>query len=317
MAITGKGTETEPWLVHSYDEIKTCFDKDKPEDADKQSSTYIKLANDIDCNDYGDGWKWKTIKNGDISNGRTTFFDLNGHTIKNVMIKSGNGLFYAANDNNAHNVMVMNGKLLNIFTEGTTSIFKGTSLKKLSISVDTSPTTEQAFNGCYIEMCSIYVSTSKVLSSGGIFRFRRQNGYYAINSDFWLDITDINQVTIWSVNGGDSSRCPATDCRFRGNIGGTMSFTTYNDQRYSTLFGEKAERCVADVAFKGSVADMGQLNVFSSNNEPITSIFNVDKFKGTYAYSIAAANVIACSDKEMKSYEELIKKGFSVVKVGD
>lgn len=317
MAITGKGTETEPWLVHSYDEIKTCFDKNKPEGADAQSSTYIKLSNDIDCNDYGDGWKWETINNGDISNGRTTFFDLNGHTIKNVMIKSGNVMFEGGGHIAAHNVKVMNGKLLNIFSEGATNIFKKSTLYKLSISVDASTITEQAFWCCQIDTCSIYVLSTKILGDG-LFYFRRSKNYYAVNSDIWLDIKDMNQKLLWAVDSGDNDRCPATDCRFRGEINGRLTYKTYNSTIYSTLFGEKAERCVIDIACKSPISDIGNLSVFSDNEYlPTTSIFNESKFKGSYAYSIGGRNSIVCTDKEMKSYDELIKKGFSVVKVGD
>ena len=45
MAMTGSGTQANPYVVHNYNELKTACNN---------SNVYVELANNIDCNDYGD-----------------------------------------------------------------------------------------------------------------------------------------------------------------------------------------------------------------------------------------------------------------------
>ena len=125
MAIIGTGTQTDPWIVHNYDEIKDVL-------VNKISNnTYAKLANDIDCNEYGDTWEWETITLG----ANWVFeFDLGGHTIKNIMIKSGNSLFYGKSTVN----VIRNGKILNVFNNDGESVIAGNglTLKDISMSIN-------------------------------------------------------------------------------------------------------------------------------------------------------------------------------------
>ena len=60
MAITGSGTQADPYLVHSYDELKTATtDRTYIPNFGK---SWIALDADIDCNDYGADFEWETIK---------------------------------------------------------------------------------------------------------------------------------------------------------------------------------------------------------------------------------------------------------------
>ena len=110
MAITGSGTEQDPFIVHSYDEIRTA--------AGLYSGsyyTYIKLGNNINCNDYGDYFEWETITLG-TSGVNVCVLDLDSHYIKNVKVKEDNSMFSLIGFS-GNNAEIKNGKLLNIFLQ--------------------------------------------------------------------------------------------------------------------------------------------------------------------------------------------------------
>ena len=44
MAVTGSGTSADPWVVHSYSEIKSTIE------SMSDGKKYMVLGNDIDCN---------------------------------------------------------------------------------------------------------------------------------------------------------------------------------------------------------------------------------------------------------------------------
>ena len=210
MAITGTGTQVDPWIVHNYDEIKDVL-------VNKISNnTYAKLANDIDCNEYGNTWEWETITLG----ANWVFeFDLGGHTIKNIMIKSGNSLFYGKSTVN----VIRNGKILNIFNNTGASVINGDglTLKDISMSVNGTGLTSYGFYNIFFENCAVYYKSSKLQSniiySGSAFG--GVDGVGAKNCDFYFDVNNMNDKNlINSLNGINYD-----NCRFRGSVSGASN----------------------------------------------------------------------------------------------
>ena len=152
MAIAGTGTQADPWIVHNYDEIKDVFQNRVTSD-----NLYAKLANDINCNDYGDTWEWETIA---VYANWNFEFDLDGHTIKNIMIKSGNSLFYGKSTVN----VIRNGKILNVFNNSGASVIDGNglTLKDISMSVNGTGLTSNAFNQISMNNCAVYFKSNKL-----------------------------------------------------------------------------------------------------------------------------------------------------------
>ena len=213
MAITGTGTIDDPFLVHSYDEIKTA--------AGSHTGTndmyYIKLMNDIDCNDYGVDFEWETILLGNgssyISQRLYNDLDLNGHTIKNIIIKSNNILFSC--DNITANVH--DGKLLNIFGGGANCFSNNIFYSHVSISTNMSgQSTTACFRGTtHFNACAVYCICSTALT-------RFMENHECKNSDFYIEM-----------RGGYSDRFILTGtvdgCRWQGYVkSNTQTIGWYN-----------------------------------------------------------------------------------------
>ena len=160
MAITGTGTSADPWIVHSYSEIKTAIGGASYGGNKGSEKFYVTLANDIDCNDYDVSFEWETV--GVYVNNNNYVFDLDGHTIKNFKVKSGNQVFQFGGGQPS---TIKNGKILNVFLGGskgfvsdtTGGVYYYSQLVDLSISVNTGTgiTTDQVFC-CGIKRCAIY-----------------------------------------------------------------------------------------------------------------------------------------------------------------
>ena len=60
-AVTGEGTVNKPYIVHNYDEIKwACEDAEAiPEGQTTSIPVYLKLNNDIDCQEYAQDFEWE------------------------------------------------------------------------------------------------------------------------------------------------------------------------------------------------------------------------------------------------------------------
>lgn len=186
MAITGTGTELDPFIVHSYDEIVEAFSCHDG----SLDMYYSKLANDIDCNDYGTNWEWETII---VSNGasavasrRANTLDLDGHTIKNVYIKNNNYMFNHTSSN-YDNGCVKNGKILNVFGNTPTAFANGLTLLNVSISLQFGSPTSSLFNGCSINNCAIYAIVINFGGSKQIMGYTGQ-GTTVKNVDLYFEL---------------------------------------------------------------------------------------------------------------------------------
>ena len=291
MAITGTGTQADPWIVHNYDEIKDVFQN-------KVSSDYLyaKLANDIDCNDYGDTWEWETIK---VRASWNFEFDLDGHTIKNIMIKSGNSLFYGASDLN----VIHNGKILNVFNNAGASVINGNglTLKDISISVNGNGLTSYGFNNAFFERCAVYYKSSKLNANIVYFTGAYSDIVGAKNCDFYFDVNNMNSKSLTSsVNTTDYD-----NCRFRGSVSGVSA----------VLYLLSKGKCINSVV----EIDTTNMTWTASNNrmpckETSTGIINTEispnLMNGT-------SGLTACTTAQMRDADYLNSIGFTVVKVGE
>ena len=181
MAITGTGTELDPFIVHSYDEIKETVGSSTTGD------TYTKLANDIDCNSYGADFEWETIS---APSNSLRFFDLDGHTIKNVYIKNDNYMFKGYN--NSYRISIYNGKILNVFGSSVKGFMISGDFANLSISLQfTTISDSQIFNTVKMRSCALYIillnGTGRTLFGTGSVDIQ--------NLDLYLEVYNINSTT--------------------------------------------------------------------------------------------------------------------------
>lgn len=114
MAVTGTGIISDPYVVHSYDEIKAVF-TDRTTYPITDNMLYIKLDNDIDCKTYGLVWTWSTILFATSTTSDRFTFDLNNHTIKNFRVSQSNYVFDGANTDYWDSNRIQNGIIKNVY----------------------------------------------------------------------------------------------------------------------------------------------------------------------------------------------------------
>ena len=295
MAITGTGAVDDPYLVHSYEELKTPV-TGSPTASD--NNTYVKLANDINCNDYGDIWEWGTIT---LSNYAWNI-DLDGHTIKNIMIKSENSLFEGRKEGQ----VIHNGKILNVFNNSGECIVKGDKLKlkDISMSVNGAGLTGKAFNGIFIENCTIYFKINK-LNDYFYYINSGSNGLIK-NSDFYFEINNMNSRSLfYNVSTNNKS---ADNCRFRGAVSG-MCNTGYL-LKNSGCINSVVEIDTTDITWNSTYDTPYRVPCDGISTGIINTEISPNMVGGT-------SGLTACTTAQMRDADYLNSIGFTVVKVGE
>lgn len=278
MAITGTGTEQDPWIVHNISEIQSCIG---------QSGGYLKLANDINCNDYGESFVWATLSS-------NTDFDLDGHTIKNIEI--GNSTCFSSGNSG----LIHNGKILNVFLNGSEYFSQNSRFKEISFSIDaTAQNTTSNVSVFYgsatrIDKCAIYAkNTKKALIHDGT-----GNNIVVNETDILID-SDVN-ATGTQGNG-----------YWTTYIGGVMTKSRVRGKMKSysgtALIHSTVTNCVIDLEIEtATISNVtgGAVTSSAINSEVLdisSSAFN--------------SGFIKCTTAEIRNGAELRSKGFLVENV--
>ena len=280
MAVTGSGTEQDPWIVHNISEIQSCI---------SQSGKYMKLANDINCNDYGTSFVWSTLSS-------NADFDLDGHTIKNIEV--GTSTYFSSGSSG----LIHNGKILNVFLNGSMAFSLDGKFKNVSFSIDATAQTitdssTAVFNGnqTNIDSCAIYVrNTKKALVHDG------SGNYITINeTDIWVD-SDVD--TTGTGGGGYWSTyigAAMVKSRLRGKL------KKYNG---TAIVHSDVTNCVIDLEIEtptiSNTISGGTVTSSAINSEVLdvpSSAFN--------------SGFIKCTTAEIRNGAELRSKGFLVENV--
>lgn len=286
MAITGSGTQGDPYIVHDYSELVTGF---------SGSHSYVKLANDIDCNDYGESFVWNTVSIG------AGDLDLNGFVIKNVSVNVNKELFLAAGG------LIHDGKLLNIFGNGCQHITDNAFFRRVSASINALTCTGAVIKCAYgsndilLDKCSFYIKDPKY----GIFHSETGGGGFTLReSDILIDSSVANtgseSTGYWkTLITGNMDRC-----RLRGSM---PSFTG------TALMQRDIIDCVIDL--NCSTMSLQQGKITSNGATVSTSAINTEILPQDS--SIYNTGFIKCSTAEIRNGNSLRGKGFQVVNVSD
>ena len=320
MAITGSGTQADPFVVHSYDEIKSVY-----ADTSLTASTlyYVVLANNINCNDYGVDFTWDSITGSNWID-----FDLDGHTIKNIAISNGQYLFNLTVNcgvNVTPRPKIHNGSIRNVFGNSG-GIFKNAgayspiTLENLSISINGTSCTDYIFWSFYVNMCAIYIQSSK-LNQTFFGVSLNSHTVWLENSDVLFDISDLNGKPLFINTNGNSNayQLIISNCRFRGKVGGLpyaygMLWNVY--QR--TMFNNtkiKVEKCCISIDSTECNLDggtgTGVLISVSENMANLNNVVNKTIMDSTYT----ANHDYDISDEDIVNGDALRSAGFTVVNV--
>ena len=322
MAITGSGTQADPYLVHSYDELKTVTTVNLY--CENYGHKYIELDADIDCNDYGDSFEWETIRLGHDYRGFT--LDLGGHTIKNIAVKINNMVFDASYTGSNtyggwHSEFVGNGKILNIFTQpsSTAYLITGDGIRKasnLSLSSCLGNLSAGVFMNIFVEKSAIYVEQAETSSSGALVLYSNNNvGSSALctlkNCDVLLKSNNIHICLVNSYHANDSYTT-IDNCRIRGKIKATALPRYY-------ICPHKISNSVIDLdateaEYDSSVQPLSRNPMKNSSS----GVINWDKRASNQPSdtpSLYTCGMVSASNSEIVNGQALRDKGFYVINV--
>ena len=305
MAITGTGTELYPYVVHNYDELKEAceyynYDTD-------YGTNYVKLANDIDCNDYGSDWVWETITL--VSTATSTkhwaSLDLDGHTIKNAYIKTGQYCMFTADTvGGQYKGFIKNGKILNVFCNASNGFFKLLSLDNISFSGNyanilwTSP-----FNGCGVYNSAIYAESQNPGSGKKVFAGSPTR---IDNSDIEIHIDNNNNNAITFMQRGTNETVVLSNSRITGDITGIVEITTSDAKVITNIF---PTNCVFELDINGYTLKDTLSSTTALGNCP-TCVINDAKL---LPWMTVGTTIAAPNDQTMRSASALNALGFTVV----
>jgi len=219
MAVTGSGTQTDPWIVHNYDEFMSLS-------GTLNNTTYIQFFDTpnqvIDCNTYGSEFKWHAFVPSNGNQGTATIYiNLNGCTIKNFLIADGETMFKGQYwDSTAHlgKISISNGSLRNVFMGSATSKLFAEYVEwhDVSISINVAGTTTIPFghtdlntDSSKMDNCAIYLVASTLVTH----LIKKVD---LSDTDIELHVGNQNSVSMFP-------NCNFTDCRVQGKISGEVS----------------------------------------------------------------------------------------------
>lgn len=282
MAITGSGTQGDPYIVHDYEELKTACNN---------SNAYIELANDINCNDYGEDFEWQTVSLGGSSD-----LDLKTYTIKNFKVKDNNYVFHANNWSKIHNGKILNAYLARSY--GFSASWNSTEsrwayLENLSISINTGA----GLNGSSVFSC-FAMNANAIYVEGDInshlIQIYDADGSEITNTDFLFDVdSNSNECSVFNSYGAR-----VKNCRIRGRFNITNAPATYRRLYNNGSF----YLCVIDLT----------TNANSVSSQSSTGIINTDK---TSSGDFSTSAMTAVASQEIINGDALRAKHFDVINV--
>ena len=325
MAVTGTGTQADPFVVHNYSEF-ISLSAHTPVDG---MYVYIKWFDNpnqvVDCNDYGSEFRWGTFTNNTGYAGQIIYdIDLNGATIKNFLIADGAKMF--THTAARGKFIIHDGFLRNIFMESATSAIATSYVEfhNVSISLNMMGSTvpmfnndQEVLNSLLMDNCALYLVAYTL--STCVF-----NQIVMTDTDIELHITDQNNKPIFEGTFSDSTRqSKITDCRIQGKIGGKGFTNSYTNARVvlgalssNNLYANNAAiftNCVIDVDLTDS--EMNYILYTTDGGVSInTNVICISHVPNGYV-APSAPNYLSHSD--MRSYSALTNAGFTVVEVVD
>lgn len=292
MAITGSGTAADPYVVTSYSEIKSILDVAGT--SGHYSNPHMLLANDINCNDYGAGFVWQTLRSANENYPFT--LDLGGFAIKNVAVGTGAYLFKGWGSR------VKNGKLLNIYCTGCENLSDAVRYDNISMSIDANGCSKTVFSfklggstaiSDALTNCSIYAQNLKHDLIGA-------EGFSAAITISNCDILVNTPHNLTGYGGAEGYLLQvnkAANCRIRGEVNGYAN---------NVLIAGQLDTCVVDVNVKTPMTSGKHLFVSVAG----TTVYNKDYIAQSGQYV-----GVGCTTSQIKNGAELRNVGFPVVNV--
>lgn len=324
MAITGSGTAADPWLVHSYEELRTVT-TDRTY-LPNYGKAWAALDADINCNDYGADFEWETINLGVSGSYSSPYgamsFDLNGHTIKNIPVKLNNSLFNAnfTASNQGDAEFKGNGKLLNVFTQPSSTAYliigrnASSVVSNLSLSANLGNGAYGIFLNTKVENSAIYAEQSQV-GGDAILLYSNtdsDSSYCTLsNVDAKIFVTGhFNNHITWTASGTVGTKPLILSSRIQGKMKSNEGLNS------GWLSRGKLLNCVVDLDM--SEASFGSMSYSGkwSCEDGSDGVMNVDNQPTNQQSEVYfTRGMTGVTSSEIINGEALRNKGFTVVNV--
>lgn len=319
-AITGAGTENDPYVIHNYNELKWCCeDADAvPEGQTKLDYTYVKVNNDIDCSIYGMNFRWI------IACDHAIDLNMNTKTIENFYIHRNGYLFSVPVT--ARKLSIHDGKILNVYGDWISTSLSVMNItansddatvtfKNISMSIDATN-----FSTAQSTLCTGYPNRLTLTNCTIDFKGTTTAAVVSLVSsaklytcDIHVDIVTTNN-TAYLLNGSSTYVGYALNCRFMGRIQLRNITSTSYGVEYCQV-----RNCVFDVEILSTTPSTATpLFVHGGGAAAyLYGIYNADKVPN---YNFNGTNYIACTtaDMDMRINPNadivLQEKGFDVIK---
>ena len=305
--ITGTGTQSDPYLVTSLDDLFAVSIH-----ADNLPANYLRLTTDINYDATRGTSNYHP--NFDYNNQRRLFyFDMYGHRIYNITLDDKHkGLF----SSEYCRLYIQNGQLANIRCTATGAAESSWALighrgyyaqdnhlefDNMSIQCDASITDYNLFYGCMFNRCSLNIRRRQPMVKPLIITASARPKNHVANvfyqCDFKFDIADtrgypvIDAVSL----GWATQDLIMTNCRFSGNINSTVSKTGATDAVLAHMLS--SDRCVYNIDVRYDRVE----NLYYSNfaDHTVENLANYDLTRSCVGSNLTKVNSTTITNYNM------------------
>ena len=322
MAVTGTGTQADPFIVHDYSEFMSTNSRISGSDVYIQFFENEKPNQVINCNDYGSEFKWHQYSAvyGQFMN---VHINLNGCTIKNFLIADGETMFPGEYTQYRQSIAfyISNGSFRNVFLGSATSKFctNYVHFQDVSISFNFAGTTVTPFNGTgdvTFDNCALYLVGStlqaKVFTSCSLS-----------DTDIELHINNLNEVAVFAAASDSmSDRTILTGCRLQGKVSGAAKRFVNNiggvlgciENYYGSSDKMNLINCVVDLDISGVTGEYynGLFILYAYSSGLNTTVYCKDHYPTGVT---PPSNWNYMSHENIRNGTYLNNAGFTVVEV--
>ena len=312
MAISGSGSQNDPYLVASVADISDAITAVR---AKSDAGTYyIKLTTSIDGN-------WTKFPVLDFDDATDKFFDFDGGSTESTPLEIKNFVFDDGVLFGVNGDVIRNTTLYNFYTDDDSNGFiSRIEFVDSSISCRVGSHKEILYDSIRTTRCAIWCHADAFDKNGNVAyplcTFEKNNNSDTLvcdESDFYLKVIDynVNNYDVPLIR-GVGTISSMIDSRIQGEI---TNITPASMYKYPAIIeGVTPGNSVINFdmpAYSGTITSGSGTHIIPPS---ITSkcIINSDKIKETNYASYTGDNVIPVTDTEMHSASQLTTKGFPV-----
>lgn len=310
MSVTGTGTQADPYLVSTVQDIDMAFQMCRSKGS--AGTYYVKLTANID----GQWSEWPLDVDYHSDSDRMIEFDLDGHYIRGF--KSPDRMFAMAKDT------FRNGQIYNIFREsGSTScLMSKIKFNRMSVSAYLKESKSEILTECEYKQTAVWLKVEDYNAQSGYqyhplltfsgYSASDQDGPYQLNETDMMFLIDRVNTPVCNILQANSPTSPiiGENCRIQGEI---TDITPAAITSYPAIM-------TSDVAVENSVVNIelpDYTGTVSSSPTTIigtgtTGVINSDLVHDADDADYSMLNLIDVTDAQMHNADDLTDLGFEV-----